>query len=499
MPALRGGVRYPHGVSNTRTIVIGAGLSGLACAFDLVRAGLDVVVLESEARPGGVVATIERDGFRFETGPNTIQASAEEFRKLCGDLCIADRLIASDPEARDRYLWFGGRLVALPGTPFAFVTTRLLSIRAKLFVASEVFRRWKGEGGTSGHGEDDDAEPDLATFLGERLGREATRVLAGAFVRGVYAAELDELGAKSAFPRMWKAVQDHGGLLRALWAGRNVQHQVVPGPQVSRLALLSFPSGLQEIVEALARATGERLHTGSAAVRIERGSEGWRVTTRSGDSFEGGSIVLAVSAPIAARLLETVAPVTVPLGHLRGIRHARVSLVHLGFESSALPGFPAGFGYLVPPTSAQPGSADPRVLGTIFTSNLFSHRAPQGCAAVSSFYRGSDVEALDEKALIELASLDLARALRISEPLRPRVALTQRWNDVIPHYAPGHAARMSELLARLATDLPGLQLAGCYTAGVSVEQVVARGRAVARAIVERAGSAPSAPSERAQR
>ena len=113
---------------------------------------------------------------------------------------------------------------------------------------------------------------------------------------------------------------------------------------------------------------------------------------------------------------------------------------------------------------------------------------PQGCAAVSSFYRGSDVEALDEKALIELASLDLARALRISEPLRPCVALTRRWNDVIPHYAPGHASRMSELLASLNANLPDIALAGCCIAGVSVEQVVARGRAVAREIVGREGA-----------
>ena len=90
-------------MSSGSTIVVGAGLSGLACAFDLARAGRNVVVLEAAERTGGVVGSLERDGFRFETGPNTIQASAAAFRTLCGDLGIADRLIVSPPEGEELF------------------------------------------------------------------------------------------------------------------------------------------------------------------------------------------------------------------------------------------------------------------------------------------------------------------------------------------------------------------------------------------------------------
>ena len=53
-------------------IVVGAGLTGLACAHELRSRGLRVLVLEATRRAGGVVGTGERNGFLFESGPNTI-------------------------------------------------------------------------------------------------------------------------------------------------------------------------------------------------------------------------------------------------------------------------------------------------------------------------------------------------------------------------------------------------------------------------------------------
>lgn len=49
-------------------IVVGAGLAGLACARELVRAGLRVAVVEAADRVGGRVATDAVDGFRVDRG-----------------------------------------------------------------------------------------------------------------------------------------------------------------------------------------------------------------------------------------------------------------------------------------------------------------------------------------------------------------------------------------------------------------------------------------------
>jgi len=50
--------------------VIGGGFGGLSAAAYLAQAGADVTVLERNERLGGVANRIERDGFRFDTGPS---------------------------------------------------------------------------------------------------------------------------------------------------------------------------------------------------------------------------------------------------------------------------------------------------------------------------------------------------------------------------------------------------------------------------------------------
>lgn len=50
-------------------IVIGAGIGGIAAAARLARAGYQVTVLEKSSRPGGRTNILDKDGFRFDTGP----------------------------------------------------------------------------------------------------------------------------------------------------------------------------------------------------------------------------------------------------------------------------------------------------------------------------------------------------------------------------------------------------------------------------------------------
>jgi oxygen-dependent protoporphyrinogen oxidase len=90
---------------------VGAGIAGLAAAWELVRAGADVTVLESERRPGGVIITERRDGFLVEGGPDGFLATEPELPALAGELGIADRLVAQ--RARGSSLWTGKRLEPL--------------------------------------------------------------------------------------------------------------------------------------------------------------------------------------------------------------------------------------------------------------------------------------------------------------------------------------------------------------------------------------------------
>src|SRR5688500_3118233 len=52
--------------------VIGGGLGGLSAAIHLRLAGYEVTVYEANERCGGRANRIERDGFRFDTGPSLL-------------------------------------------------------------------------------------------------------------------------------------------------------------------------------------------------------------------------------------------------------------------------------------------------------------------------------------------------------------------------------------------------------------------------------------------
>ena len=516
----------------SRVLVVGAGIAGLACAHELRRRKRDVLVLEASGRAGGVIGPLEEDGFRFETGPNTVPRSARAFRRLCVELGLDELWLPTSPLARARYLWHAGALVPLPTGPLELARSPLLSRAAKLHLLSEPLRRAPrpgraqgGKGGAQGGGSGNGAareedEPTLAAFLEERLGPEPTRRLAGAFVRGIYAAELERLGARSAFPRLYALVRDHGGLARGALAallgprlGRGPRRGPLPGPEVPRGRALSFPRGLATLTDALARSLGPALRTGAGVGALRRTAAGWSAVLEDGEELAGTALVLAVPAPAAARLLagldaEQGAPPGV-VATLAAVEHAALTLVHLGFEDAELPQRPRGFGYLVPPPEAgapmdgvdgverveprmgrgsaalggapAPAVRAPRALGTIFVSDLFPQRAPAGCSATTSFYRTSDLGTSEHEPVVRLACEDLALACGAERAPRPRVALVHAWRDVIPQYAVGHARRLAAAERELAAALPGLLLAGSYVGGVSVEDRIAHGRAVAQA------------------
>ena len=62
--------------------MIGAGLSGLAAATEIIRAGHDVVVLEASDGPGGRVRTDDLDGFRLDRGFQILLSAYPEARDL---------------------------------------------------------------------------------------------------------------------------------------------------------------------------------------------------------------------------------------------------------------------------------------------------------------------------------------------------------------------------------------------------------------------------------
>jgi len=91
--------------------VVGAGLAGLSAAWELSRAGAEVVVLDAGRRAGGMIVTERHDDFIVEGGPDGFLAAEPDIQDLAREVGIEERLV--DQVARGAALWTGRRLEPL--------------------------------------------------------------------------------------------------------------------------------------------------------------------------------------------------------------------------------------------------------------------------------------------------------------------------------------------------------------------------------------------------
>lgn len=77
-----------HEIDMKKIAVIGAGISGLTCAYELQRAGFSVDVYERSPFVGGRMATIIKDNFYFDIGADHVCNVYAQMKKYCEEFDI---------------------------------------------------------------------------------------------------------------------------------------------------------------------------------------------------------------------------------------------------------------------------------------------------------------------------------------------------------------------------------------------------------------------------
>jgi oxygen-dependent protoporphyrinogen oxidase len=463
-----------------RVVIVGGGISGLATAFRLRQEArtrgrdLQVTVLEADTRPGGKMWTERADGFLLEWGPNGFLDSRPSALDMVQRLGIGDSLIRASDKARKRFITRGGRLVRLPETPGAFMTSKLLGFQAKLRVLAEPWAP------TAPFGRDE----TLAEFAARRLGPEARDYLIDPMVSGVFAGNPFRLSLKSAFPRIHELERTYGGLFRGMIGvmreRRRSGVRSSAGPAGPGGVLTSFDGGVATLIETLADRVGDSLLLGTPVTRIQRGGACWMVEARTPDGesrrFPADAVVLSCPAYDAAELLRPTSPGLAR--RLAAIPYAPIAVVALAFARGDVPHPLDGFGFL------HPGKENRPTLGTLWDSSTFPGRAPEGQVLLRTMVGGArapERAMQSEGALIDSVRRELADILGIKgAPTRVRVFAHA---NGIPQYETGHSASL-DAMARALEDLPGLYL--CHNAyrGISMDDCCREAGKTAERVLE---------------
>jgi oxygen-dependent protoporphyrinogen oxidase len=446
-----------------RVVVVGGGISGLAAAYRLVEAGIDVVLIEQGNVLGGKLRTGEIAGGPVDLGaeafavrdPAGRPSAAIELVKAVG---LADDLVY--PATQRAALVIGGELRPMPGGTLMGVPGDL-NLLDRVATADPDRDR---DGGRPLLGPDDDVA--VGKLVRARLGDEVADRLVDPMLGGVYAGRADDLSLATTMPALATASRSEHTLTGAVRAALS-NRAPDAGPIFGTLV-----GGVGRLVDAVAQRLVDveiRLGLPVRALTPRSVTIG---STRDPATIEADAIVLATPAAPAARLLSTVEPKAAELVGV--LDYASVALVTL-----ALPGveLPELSGFLVPATEGYAMKA-----ATFFDRKWAHLRWPGHTVLRVSLGRYGEEHVLqrDDEALAALAHAELGRLLGQHLPA-PTYTVVQRWGGALPQYTPGHLERVAAARAALPATVA---VAGAAYDGVGIPACVQSGWSAAERVVQ---------------
>lgn len=444
-------------------VVIGAGLTGLSLAHQLVRQGTDFVVLERANRVGGQIRTYRDGHFVYESGPNTGILSTPESVELFED--FPHLLRTARPEAKRRLILKGGRFHPLPsGAKSAFSTT-LFTWGDKLRIFAEPFR---AKGG--------DPDESVASLVRRRLGESYFTYAVDPFVGGIYAGDPTKLVTRHALPKLYALEANHGSFIRGAMAvaKRKKSERELKATKEVFTALGGLSSLTDAIGDELKAIDALRLSCLDIRASYSE-DKGWEISyTQEGEvhTIRAKHLVTTIGT---RELAEVLSPLGENLDPLLAMRYAPVVQVALGYLTAPQIDFDA-FGGLVPSIE------DSELLGILNPSATFWGRCEEGGLLLSAFLGGMRSPRLIERSDEEIRAIVLERLTRlVGLSKEPDLLHIFRHERAIPQYEASTDERLARI-AELERAYPGLHIGGNMLGGIGMSDRIKQGVEIAQSL-----------------
>ena len=459
------------------TAIIGAGITGLCVAYSLGQGSTNrhrFDLIESSDSVGGAIQSTSRDGFLAEHGPNSLLIKDKRIAVLLDQIGLSgnsDELSAARSEATKRYIVQDGIPIAMPGNPMALLSSPLFSLRGKIRLLAEPFiGRYKAS-------KNNEAEESFADFVRRRFGSELLASAAAPFVSGIYAGNPETLSIRHAFPRLWAIEQKHRSIILGLIAR---QIGIANDPQQLKPSqIVSFRSGMHALPKAIAaKLPDDSLHLGTKINSIEQENGRWNIVWADANGVQHHknyqNLVITVP-PHRLGSLPLEESIIASLQSIQEIESPPVTSLVLGFKREDVSHPLDGFGMLVKQSENSP------LLGVLFSSSMFDHRAPEGHINLTCMMGGSISPHFadnDDQVVLD----ELQKLLGISA--KPVFRHKTSWPRAIPQYSLDYQQKLDSIKVCEQAN-PGLHLAGNYRGGISVTDCMLNGLELGKQIIQK--------------
>ena len=458
-----------------KVVVVGAGITGLAVAYRLLKSGenFEVVVLEGEKQTGGKLITSRFAGLLLDEGADAFLARVPWAKDLFDEVGISKEFVS--PSSRSASIWANGSLEPLPSPNVLGIPLDHDSLPSQLLDPGD-FLKIK-QGGRPSKALPEGTDVSIGSLVRDCVGDSVFELFVDPLLGGINAGVVDDMSCETMAPQLLEAARHEEGLVAAL---RETQQNSDSDSDSDLPVFYTHPNGMGHIVEKLTEQVSESIRKDSNVSSINRTYKQWVLETNAGSEI-ADAVVLATSAQNAAKLLTSVSPTT--SSRLSDIEHASVSLVSFAFKNSDINIPKDQSGFLVPRSTGMLMTA------CSFSGNKWAHLddGSQTLIRVSSG-RIDDQrhDALGDEELVEHLIDDLAVTLGLdSQPLEFRVT---RWPEALAQFKIGHLQRMEGTIDLLADEAPGVFISGSYHFGVGIPASVRSGNEATASVIEKFGT-----------
>lgn len=433
-------------------IIIGSGISGLATAHFLqkMQPQFNICLLEKSGRSGGAIQSFAQDGFLAEWGPHGFLDNVAESREILHDTGL-DKEVQSVPLGDFyRFVCQRGKLISLPQKPQSMLTTPLLTVKGKLRLLGDLWKKPRAEDQT------------IADWAEYRFGKGVLPLVDVAVI-GTFSGDYERLSIDAVMPGVRRLEKEYGSIFKGLKKRKKKHERSGPLPSMK-----NFAPGLERLVQVMEQ---EKNIIFNCPVRgMTRQEDGCCHVDTEEQRFVGRNVVMALPVNPALSLLSKLS--TPPV---KNIPVSRIYNVALGFTDQAK--IPYGFGYLAPEREKR------FALGALFSSQMFPGRAPDGHVLLEALVGGrrhpEKLELSDEE-IIRRVIADLKELMDLPEP--PVFARVLKPAGGIPQLEMDHT-RLLEWRQTIEQHEKGLYVCGFGWDGIGINDMTKSARRVAEAIL----------------